>query len=282
MVERSEQPQRLLDGELVGELRLLELDAEALAQLALVAPSAGRAPRLARVGREQPFEDLDRRRLAGAVRAEQAEALAAAHLERQAVDGHDVAVAFLQILAAHCKFHVVHSPRKAAIRVRLLTVPDTVMSPLLNSCQRSRSKATLATAGLLRCGRAESARRDHSRTSQGHRARKAVRGDVARGRAHQAHQGRPQTSQMRNPCRLARGGQRHFRSPTPRRRAERRRGQAGSRGTRRAQRVKIVDGVEVLIDGSPATLIDLSVVGAQVVSPDDSPAESARAHDFAG
>jgi hypothetical protein len=39
------------------------------------------------------------------------------------------------------------------------------------------------------------------------------------------------------------------------------------RGTRRAPRVKIVDGVEVLIDGSPATLVDLSVVGAQVVSP---------------
>jgi PilZ domain-containing protein len=39
------------------------------------------------------------------------------------------------------------------------------------------------------------------------------------------------------------------------------------RGTRRAPRVKIVEGVEVLIDGSPAMLIDLSVVGAQVVSP---------------
>lgn len=39
------------------------------------------------------------------------------------------------------------------------------------------------------------------------------------------------------------------------------------RGTRRAPRVKIVDGVEVLIDGSPATLVDLSVIGAQVLSP---------------
>lgn len=39
------------------------------------------------------------------------------------------------------------------------------------------------------------------------------------------------------------------------------------RGTRRAPRVKVVDGVEVLIDGSPATLIDLSVIGAQVLSP---------------
>ena len=38
------------------------------------------------------------------------------------------------------------------------------------------------------------------------------------------------------------------------------------RGTRRAPRVKIVEGVEVMIDGSPATLVDLSVVGAQVIS----------------
>ena len=38
------------------------------------------------------------------------------------------------------------------------------------------------------------------------------------------------------------------------------------RGTRRAPRVKIVEGVEVLIDGNAATLVDLSIVGAQVVS----------------
>lgn len=39
------------------------------------------------------------------------------------------------------------------------------------------------------------------------------------------------------------------------------------RGTRRAPRFKIVDGVEVLVDGNPAALVDLSIVGAQVVSP---------------
>jgi hypothetical protein len=39
------------------------------------------------------------------------------------------------------------------------------------------------------------------------------------------------------------------------------------RGTRRAPRFKIADGVEVLIDGNPASLVDLSIVGAQVVSP---------------
>jgi hypothetical protein len=38
------------------------------------------------------------------------------------------------------------------------------------------------------------------------------------------------------------------------------------RGTRRAPRVRIADGVEVVIDGNIATLVDLSVIGAQVVS----------------
>lgn len=38
------------------------------------------------------------------------------------------------------------------------------------------------------------------------------------------------------------------------------------KGTRRAQRYKIIAGIEVLIDGNPALLVDLSVVGAQVVS----------------
>ena len=39
------------------------------------------------------------------------------------------------------------------------------------------------------------------------------------------------------------------------------------RGTRRAARFNIAQGIEVLIDGKPAALINLSIVGAQVVSP---------------
>jgi hypothetical protein len=39
------------------------------------------------------------------------------------------------------------------------------------------------------------------------------------------------------------------------------------RGTRRAQRVRIRDGVEVLVDGNPAVLLDISAVGVQVLSP---------------
>lgn len=37
-------------------------------------------------------------------------------------------------------------------------------------------------------------------------------------------------------------------------------------GTRRAGRTAMADGVDVLIDGNPATLVELSVLGAQVVS----------------
>jgi hypothetical protein len=39
------------------------------------------------------------------------------------------------------------------------------------------------------------------------------------------------------------------------------------RGTRRAPRFKLVEQVEVTIDGNPAVLVDVSVVGAMVVSP---------------
>ena len=38
------------------------------------------------------------------------------------------------------------------------------------------------------------------------------------------------------------------------------------RGTRRAPRVKMTTGVKALIDGSPATVVDLSTVGAQVIA----------------
>jgi len=38
------------------------------------------------------------------------------------------------------------------------------------------------------------------------------------------------------------------------------------RGTRRATRIRVRDGVEVLVDGNPASLLDISAVGAQVLS----------------
>ena len=38
------------------------------------------------------------------------------------------------------------------------------------------------------------------------------------------------------------------------------------KGTRRAPRYRIIEGIEVTIDGNPALLVDLSIVGAQVLS----------------
>lgn len=38
------------------------------------------------------------------------------------------------------------------------------------------------------------------------------------------------------------------------------------RGTRRAARVRVRDGVEILVDGNPASLIDISSMGVQVLS----------------
>ncbi len=38
-------------------------------------------------------------------------------------------------------------------------------------------------------------------------------------------------------------------------------------GIRRAARVRIAEGIEVLVDGDPAVLVDLSILGAQVLAP---------------
>ena len=93
LVEAAEERERLADGELVGKLRLLERDADPLSQRLRVAlPRAAEHLDLAGVTVDQPLADLDGRGLAGAVRAEQAEALLRADVEVDAVDRHDVAV----------------------------------------------------------------------------------------------------------------------------------------------------------------------------------------------
>jgi hypothetical protein len=98
-IERPEQREDFADGEFVGELRLLQLNAEPLAQRP---PGGALAPRrsqdldLARVRRGQPFEDLDRGGLAGAVRPEQAKAFAGPDRQIEARDGDDVTEALGQ------------------------------------------------------------------------------------------------------------------------------------------------------------------------------------------
>src|SRR5262249_16003757 len=96
-VEAAEHAHRFFDGELVGELRLLTLNAQALAQLVLVArPPQTEELDAAGVGGEKTLADLDRRRLAGTVGAEQAETLASGDREIESIHGFDVAVVLAQ------------------------------------------------------------------------------------------------------------------------------------------------------------------------------------------
>jgi hypothetical protein len=102
-VEAAEKSKRFEDGQLVGELRLLELDAEPLPQRVRVAlPAHAEHFHLAGIGSCQALADLDRRRLAGAVGSDQAEALARADLEIDAVNGDDVVVLLVQVADPQC------------------------------------------------------------------------------------------------------------------------------------------------------------------------------------
>ena len=78
-IEAPEQVDDLDHGQLRVERRGLEADADAwLERVGAVGDVEAEDDRLAAIGRAQTLEDLDRRRLAGAVRPEQAEDLARA------------------------------------------------------------------------------------------------------------------------------------------------------------------------------------------------------------
>src|SRR6187399_2209717 len=88
-VEGAKQAQHLLDGELVGKLRLLQLNTEALLDLAILALAPAQAKKLdrARVRPVQALQHLHGRGLAGAVRADKTEAFATRHFQIDAGDG---------------------------------------------------------------------------------------------------------------------------------------------------------------------------------------------------
>jgi hypothetical protein len=91
--EAAEQSHGLLDGELVRQLRLLQLDAEALLQRAGVGvPVHAQHLEIAGVARRQALAHLDGGGLAGAVGAEQSEAFAGEDLEVDAIDRDHIAV----------------------------------------------------------------------------------------------------------------------------------------------------------------------------------------------
>ena len=101
VIEAGEQVQGFADRQLLREARLLQRDAQPLAQLALVAlPRHAEDFDLARGRLQQAFENLDGGGLAGAVRSEQAEALAGLDGEIEPAHGFDLAVVGLRQAAA--------------------------------------------------------------------------------------------------------------------------------------------------------------------------------------
>src|SRR5690242_8342042 len=108
-VERAVVPERLGYPQLVGQLAVLQLNAEALGQFGPVAAgieSENADP--AGIGRPQALDAFDGRGLARAVRAEDPEDLALLHGEGDIVDRHGVPVRLVQVLHLdHCR----HAPR---------------------------------------------------------------------------------------------------------------------------------------------------------------------------
>src|SRR4029077_6864715 len=103
LVQAVEQRHRLANRQLLGELGYNQLDAEALAQgvsARAVVPVHAQDFDVARVGQREAFENFDGRGLAGAVRAQQAEALAGRDGEVEPVHGRECAVALDEPAAA--------------------------------------------------------------------------------------------------------------------------------------------------------------------------------------
>ena len=100
-VEAGEELDGFADGELFRQASLLQGDAQPLAELlGIGVPPAAEDAHFAGSGLEQAFKDFDGRGLAGAVGAEQAEALAFANLEVEATQGFDLGVVSLAQAAA--------------------------------------------------------------------------------------------------------------------------------------------------------------------------------------
>jgi hypothetical protein len=111
------------------------LNAQSRAQAKTVAtPAIAEHLDVSTVGDPQALEDLDRRRLARAVRTEHAETLAAAHLEIETRQCHDVTVSLAQAFA----------PDRTVRNGCVIHSPPVYVRSVLDSAAR-------ATIGLLAC-----------------------------------------------------------------------------------------------------------------------------------
>jgi len=100
-VEAGEEVNRLADAQFFRQARFLQRDAQPFAHLALILiPGMSKDRYLPRGGLQQAFENLNRSRLAGAVRTKQAKALAYLDFKVQPTHGLDFSIVGLTQVAA--------------------------------------------------------------------------------------------------------------------------------------------------------------------------------------
>src|SRR5690606_36684627 len=97
-VETAEELEGLVHRDLLGELGLLQVDPEALAQVTgMAAPAEAEHFDLAGIGRGEPLADLDGGGLPRAVRTEEAKAFTGVDGKVEAVHRHYVAVVLVEV-----------------------------------------------------------------------------------------------------------------------------------------------------------------------------------------
>ena len=114
--EAAEQAHGFVHRELFGKLRLLELDAQALAELRRVGrPVQTQNLDLAGIGRGKALADLDGSGLAGAVGTEETETFRRLHFEVQAVDRDHVFVRLTKMAHAQCAIPPGHNEQYSGL-----------------------------------------------------------------------------------------------------------------------------------------------------------------------
>jgi hypothetical protein len=102
-IKTLEKGQGFVYGELFGQLRVLKLDAQQLAEIVGIRfPAPAEHFNAAGIGGEEPFADLDRGRFSGTVGAEEAEAFAGLDLKVEAIDGDDIVICLTETLDSEC------------------------------------------------------------------------------------------------------------------------------------------------------------------------------------
>lgn len=276
-IERPEEPQRLFHGQLVGQLRFLQLNPEPRAE------GGGRTrPPLAEdlyitgIRHQEAFEDLDGGGLPCAVRSEQAETLASHDGKVQSIHGDERTVSLhdtgaLQGEGGRCHIRDCkpwYTRRSVSSRIVLIGPADALPSlqarlePGTDIQTFTDSDALEALDHIIRTKPSLVAMQDEfSATSRGIALINRISDDPSLTACEVRILARDATQNRVAVKRSTGGGAAAVAvedQPKP---------ALDQRGTRRAPRVRIKDGVEVSVDGNVAALIDLSRVGAQVVSP---------------